>query len=256
MSDNAKAAILFVLLLSIALPPVAWTLPDTLPGPLLVLCKFALPFVGLAALAIAGWALFRPDKAPNFLDRLGGEYFERDGFCFTLLPSVLGNLCLINVHYQNKYNRPCKAKVVLRPSQGEDESFATMTIPIDCTAGAYGVASVPWSVPSNHQGEELEFDVAAAVRFPEGQGNPIRFGYGMRVGHADWGDRPGSHAANLAAQGKLLVMSPARAVVSVPTNVAEQVPEEMRIENQTLWRPGDRDDPKLHARVAVLSATM
>ncbi len=155
MSDNAKAFLLLVLLACISLPPIAWGFPDLLPGPLTPLCRYAMPVIGVIALAVAAWALFRRDKVPNFLDRLGGNYFERDGFCFLLVPSVLGDTALMNVHYQNKHNRPCQAKVALRPSQGgivhrtekSPKPDEQLTIPIDCEGGAYGVTSMPWGVP-------------------------------------------------------------------------------------------------------------
>jgi len=265
VSDNAKAVVLLVLLACIALPPIAWAFPDLLPESINDACRFGLPLLGLLALGVAAWALFRRDKAPNFLQRLGGDYFERDGFCFMLKLSVLGDICLINVHYQNKHNRPCQAKVALRPTQGgvfhahekSEKKMEQITIPVECEGGAYGVTSMPWGVPRDLQGKEITLEVAAVVRYPQGQGSLIRFGYGLRVGHADWVNWSGAGAgSSFAMTGKLMIMSPARETLAVPGGVLEVVPDDSPIVNQTLWRPGDPDDPQLHARVPLLSATM
>ncbi len=99
------------------------------------------------------------------------------------------------------------------------------------------------------------------MRYPEGQGALLRFGYGLKVGHADWvgwtGPKSGAApAAPLSTTGKLMLMSPARAEIAVPVGVIETVPDDSPIVTQTLWRPGDPDDPMLHERVPLLSATM
>src|SRR4051794_21970080 len=81
--------------------------PGATPGWALLV---GLPLAAPACLGLLLWALFRKDRAPDFLRQRFGAYFERSGFCFAVTCASEGVLAFLDLYYQNRYERPCQAR--------------------------------------------------------------------------------------------------------------------------------------------------
>lgn len=159
--------------------------------------------------------------------RTMGQYYERDGLCFAPLMRVAhrpdgAQQAEISLYYQNRFDSPCEAVIHLRPPNGtfsshkgaRDVHFAFTVQP-----GAYGVIHQPIGVSHEHQGERVDVEMAAAVRWPRGHGDRLR----SRVGHAcgtfevDWAlaFRQSRHELG----GEIELKSPARVALTLPEHV-------------------------------------
>jgi hypothetical protein len=238
MGESGKAVLALILIVGLFGTPFAW-MADTVDWP----SRIGFPAAGLAAAAILAWAMMRKDKAPDLLRAKVGSYWERDGFCFAIQPAVTDRSARLDVYFQNRYERPCRARVILQPSQQfflNRRPVGSFTVEFECDGGAFGVLSLPWGVPGPFQGREQRFDVAASVEYPDGRGSMLRYRDGMRVGKASPSPWMGI-ACVAAAAGGLIVLpgKPAWWKGRLPAGVDETVPDDAPIICQTLWRPGD-----------------
>src|SRR5437868_4560242 len=80
--------------------------------------RIGCPVLGVVCLASLIWAQTRKDKAPDLLARMTPRYFERDGFCFAIIPQVVNGDCSMHIYFQNRYDRPCSAQILIRASSG------------------------------------------------------------------------------------------------------------------------------------------
>src|SRR5690606_27295127 len=71
-----------------------------------------------AVLAVLIRAMVRKDKAPDLLREVYRRPFERGGLCFAIVPSVHEGTCRISVFFQNRYDRPVRGVIALRPARG------------------------------------------------------------------------------------------------------------------------------------------
>lgn len=202
--------------------------------------EWALRLVLPVLCGVCVWLLIRAakrkDRSPDFLARYSLRYFERDGFCFIIRPTAIDETCFFEMHYQNRYTKPCQARVVV--SRG---LTTIMTIPVDCEAAGFGVARVPYGVNPNYLGTARRFEVSAAVRYPEGRGELVRFREGLRVGSVKVGDWTGAAAVatiGLAGLGVLSFRRAARMTIQLPRGVRESVADDAPIVSETLWRLG------------------
>jgi hypothetical protein len=203
--------------------------------------RLGFPAAGIASLGILIGAVTRKYKAPDLLGAKCRSYFERVGFCFVVAPAATDRSCRLDIYDQNRYARPCRAQVVIQPSQQfflNRRPVGSFKVEIERDGGAFGVASLPRGIPEQFQGTEQSFDVAAHVKYPGGRGALLRFKDGIHVGNAKtrW---MGVITAAAAATGTIVIHKPARWKVRLPSNVEETVPEDAPILFQTLWRPGD-----------------
>lgn len=212
MGQSARA-VLTVLMLFI---PLAALLTGALPdppaqaGPILWTLRILLPLAFVAGV----WALVasarRKDRLPDFLSQHVSHFFERDGFCFAIRPIASDGVCFFELLYQNRYDRPSEARVVI--SRGVSR---IMTIPISCEGGAFGVVQAPYGVHANYRGTTRKFEVSAAVRYPQGKGQPVRFREGVAVGKAKLNSWAGAAtAASLA----MLSMALSQPTAQLPCN--------------------------------------
>jgi len=207
-------------------------------------------FSGMLALTFGSlgllvWSLFRRDKAPDFLKKLGGPLLERDGFCFKLIASAVQGRCYLDLHFQSRYERPSRAMVVLQPSKGfflVRPGLASITVGIECPAGGYGITRVPWPVAKKFQGKAQSLDVGADVIYPEGRGKMIRYRGGVQVrtaGRDTW-----RTVVTLAGAmgGSIVLSSPAKVKLNLPVDVDESVEDNLPISTKIVWKPGDSPD--------------
>lgn len=239
MGESAKAVTAIVLIICLFGGAFAW-----LDGPPPWGWGWRIGFTlgTIASLAVLLGSMRRRDRAPDFLAAVARAYFERAGFCFAIAPGVAEGVCVLNVYFQNRYERPCRAQIVIQPASGfwlTRSKIQSQTVEIECEGGAFGLTQVPWPVPGKYQGTKQSFDVGAYVEFRDGRGKMLRFRDGVAVGNATVDAWKGA-ATLIGAAGGMIVMSrPAKLTVKLPESVAEEVADEAPIVTKTLWRPGD-----------------
>ncbi len=220
-------------------------------------------FSGMVALAVGSlglllWSLFRRDKAPDFLKKIQGRLLERDSLCFKVIANPVKGRCYLDLHFQNRYERPSQAMVVLQPSKGfflTRPDVAGMTVEIECPAGGYGVTSVPWPIAKKFQGKTQLLDVGADVRYPEGKGRMIRFRGGLQVNSAGrdvWRTVITVAGAMAGSIGGMIVLSkPAKVKLKFPVDVEESVDDDLPISTKIVWKLGDAPDQSLPKKSAA-----
>jgi hypothetical protein len=196
----------------------------------------------LVPIIVLIWATLRKDKAPDFLGKLTKRYFERDGFCFVLVPEVRDGVCWLTAYFQNRYEKPCRASIVLKPSSfffKSNEQTKNLAMGVACEGAAFGKISAPWPVPLESQGKEASLDVAASVEYSQGRGKLLRYRDGLRVGAAKtdfW--REGLIVLG-AMTGSIVINKSARTKLLLPKNVASELPESPQTKTEIVWKLGD-----------------
>ncbi len=177
----------------------------------------------------------RRDLAPDYLSRCSGPIFERDGFCFTVSLAREDAAATFTVMYQNRYAAQCMATVALRPA---GSSLAVRSPRIECGPGGFGVAKFPVVVAARHQGKMVTLQIGADVVYPCGRGAELRFRPGRAVScNAQF--VPPSATAYLALANRLAkhILSGAATIrVRLPSDVAEELPDEAIGHVEELWR--------------------
>lgn len=199
----------------------------------------------IGSLGLLLWSLFRRDKAPDYLKKVGGSLLERDGFCFKVLANSVKGRCYLDLHFQSRYERPSRAMVVLQPSKGfflVRPGLASMTVEIECPTGGYGVTSVPWPVGKKFQGKTQSLDVGADVFYPEGRGKMIRYRGGLQVGTAGFDTWKATLTVAGAMGGMIVLSRAAKVKLKLPVDVEESVDDELPISTKIVWKLGDVPD--------------
>jgi hypothetical protein len=236
MNESAKATLAFILIVGILGSFITW-MTDNATWP----ARIGFPVLGVAALAALGWGMTRKDKLPDHLRELFGNYLERTGFCFAFVPTVADGHCTLDIYFQNRYESPCRAQVVIQPSREfflNRRSVGSFTIEIECEGGAFGVTRLPWGVPQRYQGRQQSFDVGASVSYPKGRGTLLRYRDGSHVGAARPTAWAGIMTAAAALGGMIVITKPAKVKIQLPMGVSEIVADDARIVTETLQRPG------------------
>jgi hypothetical protein len=239
MGQNLKVSMqggLIVLSFAILL---AWQ--EAQPGQVAWTLRLSLPPV---AFAIAG-ILYRESRKKEVLKDMLAEislrYFERDGLCFTFVPQVHEGICWISVFFQSRYERPCEARLVMRPEHWATlggRPIAPIDVDVAVEGGSFGVLRFPVAVPLVVQGVVIHCDVLASVSYPSGRGKLLRLRHGLHVGE------PGPVSTGRLLLGLLRVASgtigvthPARISLQMPKPVADVLPEGLEMESQLIWVP-------------------
>jgi hypothetical protein len=212
------------------------------------------PILVVSALGVFLWIHFRPDEAPDYLREYVAWYFDRGGFCFQLVARVEEGICFLDAYFQNKYERPCVGRIVLRPGSGllglvgyhPDPKAISVALEIPCGPAAFGVATVALPIPSSLQGTRQKYEIGASVDYPEGHGRLLRFRDGEVIRtNAQFGNSFATAVTVAGALGGAIVISrPATLTIDLPVGVAEDTPEYSKPEIKTFWQLGD---PILHA---------
>jgi hypothetical protein len=204
--------------------------------------RLVVPGVTAASLGGLVWSMVRKDKAPDYLRQVSRKFFEKDGFCFALTNRVDGRRCLLLLFYQSRYDRPSRARVVIRPSRGfflTRPDLESITLTVECPAGGFGVVRFPYGVPYEFQGKTQRLDAAADVTYPEGKGTMIRFKGGTAVGGAKLEAWKVALTVAGALGGQVVIWDPARVKFPLPVGVIEAFPDDAPVETVTLWKLGD-----------------
>lgn len=204
--------------------------------------KIILPVLCVSLLTLLIWAQSRRDKAPDFLAHVSRRYFERDGFCFALVPRVHQGHHAMDVYFQNRHDRCCAARVVLKVCAGPFTTrpeIGNLDSRVACGPAEYGYTSIPWPIPPQLQGTKLTLNIYADVRYPEGRGKLLRYRNGVRVRAAS-GDivETGLFAA-AALAGHIVIARTANITVKIPAGVSSTLPDASSSRTWILWKPGD-----------------
>jgi hypothetical protein len=187
--------------------------------------------------------LFRRDRAPDFLQQTCGGYFDRGGFCFAIVPTIVDNRCYLRVYFQNRFERPCRGRVALKPRSGffSRPDIQGLTFDIECPAAGFGFYALPFPIPRQYQGTRQKFEVGASVEYPAGKGRMLRFRAAMVLrSNASFGNPFHTTLTVMGAlAGSLVISRPATITWTLPSNVKEDVLENDIGHSCLLWQLGD-----------------
>jgi hypothetical protein len=204
-----------------------------------------LSLIMTVALGAALFVAYRyEDAMDDELARLtGGRYYEHDGLCFMPLIRVVPSRdggdgqAEISLYYQNRYSNACEAVIHIRPPAS---TFAThkgardVHFAFKARPGGFGVVHQPIAVHPKAQGEEIEVQLAAAVRWPMSHGDELRSHNGMESGtfEIDWAlaYRQGEHELC----GEIELHNPVALHLTMPLGVKATCPRHNESTQETI----------------------
>ncbi len=176
----------------------------------------------------------RRDLVPDYLSLCKKKFFERDGFCFGVSLDREDSLAMFTIMFQSRYLGPSLARIALRPAGAR---VASISPDIECGPAGFGVAKFPVAIPRRHQGKTVTFEIGVDANYPLGKGREVRFRNGRTIRH-------NSRFRSLTVVvegfvhlllGHLFIASPARIRLTLPADVAEDIPDGAVGESQVLW---------------------
>lgn len=241
MREFIKGVYVTTILVGVIAIPFAWA--EDRPGGITWMFRIGAPLVTLAAF-MAFWRMhFRKDEVPDYLSQLGLPFFDRGGFCFAFVSRVDEGFCFLDVYFQNRFEKPCRGHIALQPARGffGRRKIDIIAFDIACPAAGFGVVSVCVPVPATVQGRRQKFEVGASVEYEHGRGKMLRFRDGIAIrADSDFSDVFGSAVTVAGALvGTFVLSSPATVTLSLPNDVAEELPHEVPPVSRTLWQLGD-----------------
>ena len=242
MRETFKVFSVVVLLFAAPAAAVAWF--DDRPNSTGHLLRYACPVLCVLAIATFLKIHFRADEVPDYLRQQVGTYFNRDGFCFAILPTAMNGVCLFEVYFQNQHEKRCIGRVALRPARGfflDRARMESIILKVDCEPAAFGVARIAIPLPEKLQGRRQSFEVGASVEYPDGKGRRLRFADGIILrANSNFGNAFDTALTVAGAlSGQIVYSSPATATIDLPKGVAEDVTESLEPEIDTVWKLGD-----------------
>ena len=242
MGESIKAVCVLLMIVAALVAAAFWC--DDRPDATTWIVRLASSGFVVVALAVILKLHFRADALPDYLLTTAGEYFNRDGFCFALGTTVVDGVAYLNIYFQNQYDQPCCGRVAIRPARGfwmTRSEIQTVGMEIDCDAGAFGVARSALPLLREVQGKPQTFEVGASVSYGPGKRRRHRFHDGIFLrANSDFGNALATSAFVAGALcGKIIILHPATATLTLPSGVAEEVFQGDRVEIETLWRLGD-----------------
>ena len=207
--------------------------------------RYACPSLCMLALATFLIVHLRTDQAPDYLAMRVGQYYNRSGFCISILPTATDGVCVLEVYFQNQYASRCFGRVAIRPACGfwlGRVGIDPAAVEIDCEPAAFGVARVPVGVPHALQGRRQRFEVGASVKYPDGCGRRLRFHDGITLrANSRFGNIFGVGLAVAGAiTGQIVYEGPAVVEIDLPKGVAEDLTGVgSGASFETWWRLGD-----------------
>lgn len=243
--ESLKANLSLVIVVAALVTPIAWFGFEN-PYDISPWLRYVVPILGIIALVFLLKIHFGKDKVPNFFDDLRNPFFERNGFCFTLVTVANDGVCWLEVYFQNKYERPCEARMVVKTSFNflvTTNKIESLNLTIPCGPAAFGVTSVPWPILQKYQGKLQRLNVGVKVKYPRGRGRILRYKDGLIVGKPNFHNKAWVHIlqqlVRLCTLGMLSPSKPASAEVLLPENVMDDLPDGLDIETKQLWQLGD-----------------
>jgi hypothetical protein len=245
MNESIKATLGVIVAALVLAALIAWmpSMTNEAVSPVKLCIRIGGPILAVVCLAPLVWAQTRKDKVPNFLARITPRYFERDGFCFAIVPRVQSGNCTMEIYFQNRYDQPCSANILVRASSGlfsGKADLSDLTLGVSCSPAEFGCSTIPWAIPGNLQGKAVSLSLYAGVKYPNGRGKLLRYKDGLRVGSVGmdfW--REGLQIAG-AIGGGVVISRPARIKFTLPSGVSAEKREVVSAETKTIWKLGDQ----------------
>ena len=214
------------------------------PTPLLMAVQcLAWAFAAACLVLYLGWQL-RRNLVPDYLSLCMDKCFERDGFCFGISLDredldredldYKDAVAMFTIMFQSRYLGPTTARIALRPAGA---GVATISPDIQCGPAGFGVAKFPVAIPRRHQGKTVTFEIGADADYPLGKGREVRFRTGRTIRH-----NSRFRSLTIVAQaflhslaGHFLIQSPVAIRLTLPTDVAEYIPDGAVGGAEVLW---------------------
>lgn len=244
MRETLKVLSVVAFMVAVPTAVLAWT--DDHPSFTVSILRYACPVISVMAITTFLIIHFRADKVPDYLHQHFRTYFNRGGFCFAFRPTAVDGVCYLEIYFQNQQDESCIGRIALRPARGFFLGRAKMepiAAEIRCEPAAYGVARVGIPIPADLQGKKQSFEVGASVDYPQGRGETLRFRDGTVIrANSNFGDafrtslRIGSA---LLGSPHFVLLQPKTVLLELPKGVAEEVPNDLRPQVETLWKLGD-----------------
>ncbi|UCD76544.1 MAG: hypothetical protein JSV91_06385 [Phycisphaerales bacterium] len=202
--------------------------------------------VCLGSIALLVWLARRKDRAPDYLKQMFRQRYDCCGLGLALETDAVDGVGYFNVYFQNRFERPCQAKVMIKRAHGlalTENGRVCASALLSCPGGVFGVARVPFAVPAKLQGKKRRFELTAEVSYTSGQGRQLRFRKGKTVGKAG---ASGTVVILAALVGGIVGAATiagraARLKVHYPQGVGDQLPGDVTIDTEILWQPGDEE---------------
>ena len=242
MGESTKAVCALLMIVGVVVAVFAWTAdrPDATTWAM----RIGGPVTALLALGLILKLHFRADLMQDYLRPLTGTYFNRDGFCFAIIVTASEGIAYMEAYFQSQYEKPSLGRIALRPSRGffmTRANIDAITFEIECPPAGFGYARIAIPIAEKLHGKKQSFEVGASVQYPEGKGRRVRFHDGLFLRtNTEFGDSFGTALTCAgAATGTIVLSRPATAKLSLPVDVAEDVPDHVAPETQVLWQLGD-----------------
>lgn len=243
MGESTKAVAALVMIVGVVVAGFAWI--DDRPNFTTWTCLYG----GVGVAAIAGAFLvglqLRSDHEVDYLRDAFGTYFNRDGFCFAVRPCEREGRAFLDLYYQLQFEGPCTAQVWLRHkvkwAQQGAPTIDPLVCQVHCPPGGLGVVRFPIAIPEELQGKSQSFEVGAAVTYPQGKGERLRFHDGVWLRSDSAFQMAFDTALTLAgaAAGTIVLSKPATTVLLLPQGVESRLPADQTPEVETFWKLGD-----------------
>ncbi len=174
MNRSLKSVLALVILVSLVACAMGWTVGGIEGVPSSRFWMRVSGLLAVGALILLLRAEFRQDLAPDFLRRGVKAYFEQNGLCLAVLPSVENNHFAWQILFQNRFERACRSTIAFRPAAPtfgfRKPTLSGVKVEIDCPGGAFGFVSIPYQVESEYQTKQVQFELIASTTFPDGKG--------------------------------------------------------------------------------------
>lgn len=146
----------------------------------------------------------------------------------------------LSLYYQNRFEGECEVVIHIRPPKGaffSHKGARDVHFAFRCQPGAFGVIHQPVAVAHDAQGQPVQVEIAAMVRWVRHRGDQLVSKRGLPVGtfQVDWASayRQGKHELS----GEIELKAPARMTLMLPDCVSERV-ERSESVNETLMVKG------------------
>ena len=184
----------------------------------------------------------RPEKYEDMLAKINSNFHERDGFCFAFVFGLQYGVGTAQLYFQNRYAKPCNAKVVLSCEQSLffwRPQMKSIVFRVDAPGASYGVVRVPIAIPIAAQGKKIYFNAGASIKYMEGRGEEVRFNEGIYVSDLS---RMGNFTRIIFSilgglVGILVLFRKRRLSVLMPSGAAEVLPVNAAPRVDILWMP-------------------
>jgi len=203
--------------------------------------RISCSLVVVVSAAVMIWAKTRKSKVPDFLMEVCSSYFERNGFCFAIVPQVVGSHCQLSIYYQNRYERKCEGLVWIVPTNvafKDISSLPKFELNIVAAGGEFGRFFCECGLPLQCKGKPILWNVAAKSKYPNGRGQLLRLRDGLRVGTEAKISAGREVLRFVGALGHFHSETPARITIQFPEQ-AFASSHTSAWKQETIWKLGD-----------------